>query len=214
MTPHAAAPVLHAGAPLGAATHALVLVHGRGADAAGMLDLAAALDLPPGFAVRAPQADGGTWYPRRFIEPLFENEPWLSGALACVGRAVAEAEAAGIPSERIVLGGFSQGACLALDWAVRNARRYGGLLGFSGGLIGPAGTRWPVAPGAFAGTPAVVAAHDADPHIPLVRVEETARALADAGAAVDARLYRGAQHTITADALRAAQELIRVTSGE
>ena len=205
--PHASAPVLTAGAPLDAATYALVLTHGRGADAEGMLDLAGALALPSSVAVLAPQADGGTWYPYRFLEPTFENEPWLSGALACVARVVASVEAAGIPSERIIVGGFSQGACLALEYAMRHGRRYAGLLGFSGGMIGPEGQRWPCT-GDFAGTPALLACHDADPHIPLMRVEETARALEACGARIDARLYRGNLHTITPDAIRAAQALV------
>lgn len=205
--PHAHAPILTAGAPLTAATHAVILTHGRGADAAGMIDLAGALELPATTAVLAPQADEGTWYPYRFIAPTFENEPWLSGALACVGRVVAQAEAAGIAPARIVLGGFSQGACLALEYAVRHAQRYAALLGFSGGLIGPPGTRWPCT-GRFDGTPTLLAAHDADPHIPLVRVEETATTLEACGAAVDARLYRGNLHTINADTLRATQAML------
>ena len=208
--PHADAPVLTAGAPLAEATHAVVLTHGRGADAAGMLALAEALQLPASVAVLAPQADDGTWYPLRFLAPTYENEPWLSGALACVGRVVAKVEAAGIAPERIVLGGFSQGACLALEYAVRHARRYAALLGFSGGLIGPPGTRWSCG-GDFGGTPVLLAAHDADPHIPLVRIEETASALDACGAVVDARLYRGGLHTITADTLRAAQALLATT---
>lgn len=205
--PHATAPVRSAGAPLSEATHALVLTHGRGADADGMLALADALALPSSVAVLAPQADAGTWYPMRFLAPTFENEPWLSGALACVGRAVAQTQAAGISPAHVFLGGFSQGACLALEYAMRHGQRYAGLLGFAGGLIGPPGTRWDCT-GDFAGTPVLLAAHDADPHIPLVRVEETGRAFEACGARVDARLYRGTLHTITPDALRAAQGLI------
>ncbi len=210
--PHAHAPLRTAGAALADATHALVLLHGRGADAEGMLDLAGALGLPPTVAVLAPQADEGTWYPVRFLAPLFENEPWLSGALACVGRAVAAATEAGIPPERLFLGGFSQGACLALEYARRHGQRYAGLLGFAGGLIGPAGQAWPCT-GDLARTPTLLATHDADPHIPLVRVEQTAQTLTACGASVDARLYRGSLHTITADAMQAARALIATSLG-
>lgn len=208
--PHASALVLTGGAPLGEATRALVLLHGRGADAEGMLDLAGVLaeDSAAAWTVLAPQADGGTWYPFSFLEPTFDNEPELSGALAVVGRCMATLAGAGIAPEQVVLGGFSQGACLAAEWAVRHAQRFGGLLVFSGGVIGPPGTRWDGFEGTFAGTPALLAVHDNDPHIPLVRVEETARVLSGKGAAVDARLYRGTAHTITADAVGAAQALL------
>ena len=208
--PHDDAPILTAGTPLAQATHALVLTHGRGATAEGMLDLATVLleEATGRWAVLAPQAEGGTWYPFSFLVPTFDNEPELSGALACVGRVVASARAAGLPDERIVLGGFSQGACLAQEWAVRHATRFGGLLGFSGGLIGPPGTRWDQHAGTLTGTPALLSVHDNGPHIPLVRVEETARVLSDKGAEVDARIYRGTAHTITPDAVRAAQALL------
>ena len=212
--PHAESPVRTGGAPLDRATRALVLLHGRGADAEGMLDLADVLvegtDDGSGeaWAVLAPQADGGAWYPYRFLEPTFENQPWLDGALAKVGRCMATLAEAGIGTEQVVLGGFSQGACLAAEWAVRHATRFGGLLVFSGGVIGPPGTSWEGFDGDFAGTPALLAVHDNDPHIPLVRVEETARVLSGKGAQVDARLYRGTAHTITADAVRAAQALL------
>ncbi|MCA0268150.1 MAG: dienelactone hydrolase family protein [Bacteroidetes bacterium] len=206
--PHTHAPILAAGMPLAAATHALVLFHGRGADAEGMLALAEALDVPGAWAVLAPQADAHSWWPSSGFAPFFENEPWMDGALACAQRTVAEALAAGIPAERIVVGGFSQGACLALDYAVRHPQRFGALLGFAGGLLGPPGTRWDDLPAALDGTPALLAVHDNDPWIPLVRVEETARVLTEKGAVVDARLYRGTHHTIMPESVEAAQALI------
>lgn len=194
--------------PLAAATHALVLFHGRGADAEGMLELASVLDLPGTWAMLAPQADTRSWWPSSGFAPFFENEPWMDGALACAVRTVGEALAAGIPAERIVVGGFSQGACLALDYAVRNPRRFGALLGFAGGLLGPPGTRWDAFAADLGGTPALLAVHDNDPWIPLVRVEETAHVLTEKGAVVDARLYRGTAHTIMPESVEAAQALI------
>ena len=208
--PHADAWINHDGAEPSEAAHALILLHGRGADAAGMLSLASALvDGLPGadtWALVAPEADGRTWYPERFIAPLWENQPHLDGARALIGRLLDELAAAGLDASRVVLGGFSQGACLALDVAARRGERLAGVLAFSGGLIGPPGTDF----GAhgLSGTPVLLTSYDADPHIPLIRVEETARALARAGADVTTRVYRGAQHTINADALGHARTLL------
>lgn len=200
--PHADAEIVHDGPDLGDATHALVLLHGRGADAEGMVDLGVALTNDLGgtsrWAIIAPQAEGHTWYPQRFLAPEADNQPWLDGARALIYRLLGELAGAGLDASRIVLGGFSQGACLALDTAARHGR-VAGVLGFSGGLIGPPGTAFDVRP--MDGTPVLLAVHDADPHIPLVRVEDTARAFARAGADVTSRLYRGSQHTITSDAL-------------
>src|SRR5690242_4203390 len=117
----------------------MLMVHGRGATAEDILTLTDQF-AQPGFAYLAPQAAENTWYPNRFLAPLEMNEPWLSSALAFVGNVLAEIIRAGIPHERVMLLGFSQGACLALEFAVRNARRYGGLVGLSGALIGPDGT--------------------------------------------------------------------------
>ena len=217
--PHTDAEIVHDGPDPSDATHALVLLHGRGADAEGMIDLGVALTDGLGGAARwalvAPQAEGHTWYPERFLAPVYENQPWLDGARSLVDRLLAELTDAGLDASRVVLGGFSQGACLALDTAARHGAPAGagfaGVLGFSGGLIGPPGTRFGVAP--MAGTPVLLTVHDADPHIPLVRVEETARAFADAGADVTSRLYRGSQHTVTADALAHGRALLeRVAS--
>ncbi len=200
-------PTLFAGAPPETARTALVLLHGRGARADDMLPLAAALGATPQTAIVAPQAPGGSWYPQRFVAPLPENEPFLSQALAGLAETVAALEAAGIAAERVVLAGFSQGACLAAEFAARHARRYGALVAFSGGLIGPEGTRWAWG-GSLAGTPAFLGCADADPHIPLARVEETARVLTGLGAAVTARVYRGTWHTIVPDEVAQAQALL------
>ena len=216
--PHADAEIVHDGAEPSEATRALVLLHGRGATAEGMLDLARALidGLPDGpdggesWALIAPQADGGVWYPERFLAPLDANQPHLDGARALVHRLLDELAAAGLDASRVVLGGFSQGACLALDVAAQRGETFGGLIGFSGGLIGPPGTDFGVQ--RLDGTPVLLTCHDADPHIPLVRVEETARALARAGADVTTRLYRGALHTINADAMGHGQTLLAKAS--
>ena len=139
LPPHAGQPVLSSGSTLDTARALVVLVHGRGATASDILTLASELDQDRLLWV-APQASGRTWYPFSFLSPIQTNEPGLSSGLSVLDGIVREAEHRGIPSERVVLMGFSQGACLALEYAVRHARRLGGVVGFSGGLIGPAGT--------------------------------------------------------------------------
>ncbi|MFZ2358781.1 MAG: dienelactone hydrolase family protein [Anaerolineae bacterium] len=204
---HQTQPIAHAGQPLDQADAALILLHGRGADAASILLLAEEL-YHPAYAYVAPQAANNTWYPNTFLAPMAQNEPWLSWALARVGEVVATVEAAGIPAERIVLGGFSQGACLASEFMARNARRYGGLLAFSGGLIGPPGTPRAYA-GSLDGTPVFLGCSDVDAHIPKTRVEETATVLAGLGAQVTVRLYPGMGHTINTDEIEHARTLLR-----
>jgi phospholipase/carboxylesterase len=173
------------------------MLHGRGASAESILDLAEPL-AAPGVAYLAPQAAGSAWYPRRFIEPIASNEPWLSSALALVGAVLTRVEAAGVPPERTVLLGFSQGACLALEYAARNGRRYGGAVGLSGGLIGPPGTRWDY-PATLAGTPVFLGCSDVDFHIPKERVDESATVLRTLGADVEERIYPGMDHTVNQD---------------
>ena len=195
--PHQGQPVRAAGTPLEEARAAMVMVHGRGATAESILTLVPALDRPR-FAYLAPQAGGNTWYPYSFLAPIESNEPWLSSALRAVGDALARIEEAGIPAERTILLGFSQGACLALEFAARNARRYGGLVGLSGGLIGPDGTPRDYA-GSFEGTPAFLGCSDVDPHIPRERVLQTEQVLRRMGADVTARLYANMGHTVNRD---------------
>jgi predicted esterase len=185
----------------------VILIHGRGASAAGMLELARAL-YQPGFAYLAPQAANHTWYPYSFLAPIERNEPWLSSALQAIADLLAQTEAAGIPVERTVLAGFSQGACLAAEFVARNARRYGGLLIFSGGLIGPPGTPRDY-PGSLAGTPAFIGCSDSDPHIPLERVRETTATLERLGARVSETIYPNLGHTITQDQVDRAMEILR-----
>src|SRR5262245_43123863 len=143
--------VVEAGEKLGAAHAAMILLHGRGATAEDIMTIAAEVQAS-GWAYVAPQATGNAWYPNPFTAPLESNEPYLSEALDMVSRVVERAETH-VPAHRIVLLGFSQGACLTLEWAARNARRYGGVVGLSGGLIGPEGTPRDYK-GGFEGTPA------------------------------------------------------------
>jgi predicted esterase len=149
--PHQGQPIRIAGEPISRARGAMLMLHGRGASAEDILSLANEFD-QPGFAYLAPQAAGNTWYPNRFLVPLAENEPWLSSGLAFIADVLAEIINAGIPREKIILLGFSQGACLIVEFAARNAQHYGGVVGLSGALIGPEGTPRDY-PGSLAGTP-------------------------------------------------------------
>src|SRR5262245_12497373 len=204
--PHQGQPVLAAGEPLERAQAAMVLVHGRGATARDILTLTAELN-QPGFAYLAPQAAGNTWYPYSFLAPIERNEPYLSSALATLGQVLEQIAAAGIPAERTILLGFSQGACLATEFAARNARRYGGLVGLSGGLIGPDGTPRDY-PGALDGTPVFLGCSDVDPHIPAARVQHSAEVLRRLGGDVTARLYPGMGHTVNEDEIEFVRQMM------
>jgi predicted esterase len=209
--PHGGQRIETAGAPLDEATGAIIALHGRGADASDIIALARQV-APPGVTIVAPQAAGHTWYPYRFLEPTERNEPYLSSALRTVADLLTELEQRGLPPERVALMGFSQGACLALEAAARNARRFAGVLGFSGGLIGPPGTRF-VYDGSLAATPVFIGSSDIDPHIPKERVQESAAALDRLGGAVDARLYPGMGHTVNEDEIAAARALLAAAFG-
>ena len=224
--PHDGAAVRIGGAPPAGARGALVLVHGRGADAEGMLDLAHHLDAGA-FTWAAPQAAGHTWYPYPFLAPIAQNQPNLDSALAVLGAVTDALAAEGIPPARQVLIGFSQGACLALEFAARSDRRWGGVVGLSGGVIGPPGTTWDRPPGdrsgpqeraarlgreGVAGTPVFLGCSDVDPHIPVTRVDETRDLFTRLGAVVDERIYPGMPHTINEDEVDAVRALLeRVT---
>ena len=162
-----------------------------------MLKLAEVL-AQPDLAYLAPQAMGRSWYPYFFLAPIVRNEPFLSSALEMVDRLLVRLVSDGLPLDKVVLLGFSQGACLALEYAARHARRYGALVGLSGGLIGPDGTPRDY-PGQFAGTPVLLGCSDTDPHIPLMRVHETARVFKKLGAVATERIYPGMGHTINDD---------------
>lgn len=198
--------VIHAGAPLGTARAAMILVHGRGASAEGMLGLAEAFEVRD-IAYVAPQARSGSWYPQSFMAPIAQNEPHLSNALKTLSDVVADFERQGVASDKIVLLGFSQGACLALEFAARNARRFGGIVGLSGGLIGPEG-----APrnyrGSLGGTPVFLGCSDVDFHIPLKRVNESAEVLKMLGGTVTENIYPGMGHTIVQDEINHVQKIL------
>ena len=204
--PHQGQPVYTVGKPLDEAKAAMILVHGRGASAQNILELAQ--ELPhPDFAYLAPQAANSTWYPYSFLEPMNRNEPGITSGLQVIAELVAHVEAAGIPAERIVLAGFSQGACLASEFVARHARRYGGLLAFSGGLIGPPDTPRDYA-GSLANTPVFLGCSDVDFHIPLARVEETAVTFTNLGAHVNKQIYPGMDHTIVPDEVVHARKIV------
>jgi len=198
--PHNGQPILTAGAPLAQARAAMVMIHGRGASAESILMLAEEFKQPD-FAYLAPQAADGTWYPNRFLVPTASNEPWLSSALAVVGSVFGQIIATGIPAERIMLLGFSQGACLALEYAARNAQRYGGVVGLSGGLIG-ADDELRRDKGNFSDTPIFLGCSDVDFHIPKARVEHAAQTLKALGANVTMRLYPNMDHTVNHDEIK------------
>jgi phospholipase/carboxylesterase len=210
--PHQGRPVLAAGVPLDQAQAAMILIHGRGATAESILDLAAEVDRP-GFAYLAPQAAGNTWYPNSFLAPIPSNEPGLSSGLAVIDDLLAHLAEAGLPAERTILLGFSQGACLTLEYVARHARRYGGVAGLSGGLIGPDGTPRDYA-GSLAGTPIFLGCSDVDFHIPKERVADTAAVLRRLGGDVTMRLYPNMGHTVNADELAAVRALMAGLTGE
>jgi phospholipase/carboxylesterase len=204
--PHQGQPVLVAGESLDRVQAAMVMVHGRGSTAENILGLTTELDRP-GFAYLAPQAAGNTWYPHSFLAPLDANEPWLSSALAAIDTIFSQLAEAGIPPERVILLGFSQGACLSLEYAARHARRYGGAAGLSGGLIGPAVTPSNYQ-GSLDGTPVFLGCSDVDPHIPKKRVQESADMLRQLGGEVTARLYPGMGHTVNQDEIAFVQGMM------
>jgi phospholipase/carboxylesterase len=199
--PHADARVFTSGVSINQARAALILLHGRGSNAHDILGLAEAISLNR-MVVFAPNAVGHTWYPQRFIRPVAENEPYLTSALNLVARMVSHANDSGIPTDKIIIGGFSQGACLASEFVARNPTRYGGLAVFSGGLIGESVARenYP-ANGTLAGTPVFVGCSDVDFHIPVGRVHETTATLSALGGDVTERIYEGMDHTINDDEL-------------
>lgn len=204
--PHADGPLLREGVRISDARVVTVLLHGRGASAADILGLARELRTRD-VAYLAPQAAGHTWYPLSFLAPLAHNEPWLGSALRVINRIVTDAGRQGIPSERIALMGFSQGACLALEFVARHASRYAAVVGLSGGLIGPPGTPRTYA-GSLADTPVFLGCSDVDPHIPLERVRESASVLRKMGGVVDERIYPQMGHTVTHDEIAAVALLL------
>lgn len=204
---HQDQPVRTGGAGLDDAQAAMILLHGRGASAQGMLRLAHELDVS-GVAYLAPQATMRSWYPQSFMAPREHNKPELSSALQAVADTLNTANEAGLGVEQMVLLGFSQGACLATTYAARNPQRYGGVVGLSGGLIGPEGASFDY-DGSLDGTPAFLGCSDQDPYIPQERVQETAAVLRRMDAEVTTRIYEGLGHTTNADELQHVRSLLR-----
>lgn len=202
--------VLRAGPELSNARLAAILIHGRGASAQDILSLAREFQTSD-VAYLAPEAPGNSWYPHSFLAPIQQNEPWLTSALGTVGALVDSLPPSGVGTERVVILGFSQGACLSLEFAARNPRRYAAIIGLSGGLIGPPGTPRNY-PGSLEGTPVFLGCSDVDAHIPLERVHETTVTLRGMGAEVDERIYKGMGHTVNADELEAVRRLLGTES--
>lgn len=196
--PHAGGPLVTAGAPAGATEVVVVLLHGRGATADGVVRLADPL-YRHGVTFYAPEADRNRWYPYSAFAPVERNEPHLSSALRRVGAVVGRATRA-LPADRVVVGGFSQGACLAAEFAARHPRRYGGVFALSGGLVGPDDRLAdPSFEGSLAGTPVFLGYGDADERVPVERVRRTAEILRSLDGDVTDRVYEGVGHEVTDD---------------
>jgi predicted esterase len=204
--PHRGQPILRHGPQPSAARLTMIMVHGRGASAEDMLSLAVELGTTD-IAFLAPQAAGRTWYPYSFLSPIPDNEPGISSGLRVIEGLVEGLVAQQIPHARIALLGFSQGACLSLEFAARHPRHYAAVVGLSGGLIGPPGTPWDY-PGSFGEAPVFLGCSDIDAHIPLARVHESAEVLHRMGASVDERIYPGMGHTVNEDEIKAVNALL------
>lgn len=198
---------------MNAASAAMIMVHGRGATAESILEMVSVLDADgSGFAYLAPQAFGNTWYPNSFLSTIQSNEPGISSGLKAVADIVDAVLEADIPHERILLLGFSQGACLSIEFAARNARKYGGVACLSGGLIGPEETPRDY-PGEFMGTPVFFGCSDVDSHVPATRVSESAAVLDRMGASVTTRLYPGMGHLVNGDEIKTVRAMMARVAG-
>lgn len=190
----------------------VILLHGRGASGQSMLPIAQALQLP-GVSFFIPQAALNRWYPNSAFGPLVSNQPDLDSALEAIGELAAGLEQQGIAAEKLVFGGFSQGACLASEYVARNARRYGGLFVFSGALIGPRGMARHYA-GAFDGMPVFMGGSDVDPWVAHDLMAESAAVFEQMGATVDFRTYPGMAHTVNQDEIDAVRTMLDLSGGE
>lgn len=206
MQPHEGQPVAQAGTPLGESRAVMIMVHGRNAAPRNILDLCPALNRPA-FTYLAPAAANNTWYPFSFMAETERNEPGLSSGLEVLAGLLEDVLSRGIRTEHIMLLGFSQGACLAGEFAVRHAQRFGGVVLYSGGLIGPLGTTWSDT-GDFAGTPVLLGCSDVDAHVPRQRVDESASVFARMGATVTKRIYPGMAHTVNEEEIRLTQGMM------
>ncbi len=207
--PHGGTEVLHGGKELESANLAMILLHGRGASAEDILGLGFEL-AEPDTALLAPQAAGHSWYPYSFLAPIEQNEPWLSSALRKIDSVVKQCESAGLTRDRIAIAGFSQGACLASEFAARHPARYGAVLAFTGGLIGPPGIDLHHE-GSLAGTPVLMSSGDPDPHVPWKRVEDSAQELERMDASVEMLRHQGRPHTILRSEVEAAKKVLATT---
>jgi predicted esterase len=203
---HQGQPVVTRGTPLDKASAAMLAIHGRGGGAMSIMSLASHLSVD-GFAYLAPEAAGGIWYPQRFLVPRAANQPYLDSALETMSSLLREIEAAGIPPEKTLLLGFSQGACLALETAARFPARYGGVIAFSGGLIG-ADNELNGYTGSLAGTPIFLGCSDIDDHIPVERVHTSTEILTNLGADVTERIYPRMGHTVNMDEIEFARAMM------
>jgi phospholipase/carboxylesterase len=198
--------VLQRGAKLGEADRVLVMVHGRGASAEDIVSLAAYLNVQD-FTILAPQATGNTWYPYSFLAPPAANEPWLSSAIGILTEIVSDIRKTGTDTSNIYFLGFSQGACLTLEFVARHADAFGGVVAFTGGLIGDRIYKENYT-GDLKGTPIFIGTSDPDPHVPVERVNESVKILSAMNAKVTAKIYPGMGHTINDDELRAVNSII------
>ena len=211
MKPHGGEPVVAAGARLGTSPVVMIMVHGRNAAPANILDLVPSFERPD-ITYLAPAAAGRTWYPYSFMAEREKNEPGLSSGLWVLEHLVQDVVARGIRKDHIVLLGFSQGACLTSEFAVRHADRYGGVILYSGGLIGEPGTTWEY-PGPFNGTPIFLGCSDVDAHVPKTRVDESAAVFTRMGAEVTERIYPGMGHTVNDDEIAFTKSLLSSLRG-
>jgi predicted esterase len=204
--PHHGQRILHLGPALAETGKAVVAIHGRGAGPENILELASRLDRTD-VTYYAPAAVRNTWYPESFLAEISRNEPYLTSALGVIDAVVSAIVKEGCPRSRIVLLGFSQGACLASEYAYRHAQRYGGLIVFSGGLIGPPGTTW-TSHARFEGTPIFLGCSDVDAHVPKTRVDESAAVFTRMGGDVNEQIYPGMGHLVSDDEIAVARGIL------
>jgi phospholipase/carboxylesterase len=198
--------IITAGKEISRDSKVLIMIHGRGGSAADILSLSTYLEVDQ-FSLLAPQATNHTWYPYSFLAPTKENEPWLSSALQLLADLVSDTQAQGVPTEHIYFLGFSQGACLTLEFVTRNAKRYGGVVAFTGGLIGDKINPTHYS-GDFEGTPIFIGSGNPDPHVPVERVYATTNILKNRHAAVTEKIYAGMGHTINQDEMEQANRIV------
>ncbi len=199
--------IVHGGSPVETAKAVIIMIHGRNAAPENILDLLPVLDRPD-FAALAPAAPGGAWYPLSFMAEREKNEPGITDGLAQIGTLVNQVTTMGFPSHKILLLGFSQGACLTSEFAIRNPRRYGGVMVLSGGVIGPPGTTWDDVSGSLDSTPVFLGCSDVDSHIPAARVLESEAVFTKLGASVTRKLYPGMGHLVNKDEIEHVQRVM------